>query len=951
MEKLAFLLVMLSGTVMSTWAGGVKDINYVEWTFVGDAITTCQTKTAFGCQPLPAPANDWVTLVNGWYYVEGSVSIQTLHVYDSDVHLILCDNCELRCTGGVKLEEGHKLTIYSQSESNNYVTEPATDGRLVVTNSYQNTAGIGSAKGTEMGSLVIHGGNIYVRGGQYGAGIGTGKADGSGPTVGSLDVYGGYINAIGGDSGAGIGGGPGAGSYRGRDGIIFTQYGGRVYARGGEYAAGVGGGGGWTLFGSNSDANGGGVGTVTVHGGSLHAVGGLQAAGIGSGSIGDFGSYPSLNDYDNDIVTIDGGYVRAEGGQEAAGIGGGQFVGGVHELNISGNATVEAIGGISGAGIGGGNASSGRVVNISGGTVTAKGGGMAAGIGGGYKGNDKADCYGGTVTITAGTVTAIVGDKCDATDRKGGCAIGRGASKSQHHIDLEGEVVPDKTKNTFITLADNRMVRYGDTNTASSSLTTVEAADRVKTCLWNNQVEISYCQHAEKSNYTISGDKHIAHCMNCNSAVEEDHVIESNGRCVCGKKGTYVAEPDVTFKVAIFLGTSDGVYPYSTIYVNTVMEGEPYVLPSLPQRLNGHQFMGWMVDNNSHAGETILLDDDETIKQPGESITISEFTYIYARYVLEPIEETWTWANDYSTATLRLTVGGYNTTEIITPTTYTDSDNEYHVASYYTYLGVFSHRHKYSFGSSVIIPIVSHQVNISRDDTDNYDVIEENSNKRVLQAKLSNASLYKDGNWNTLCLPFDVVLKDSPLEGAKVKTLESASFSNGTLTLNFSADQAEMKAGVPYLIKWENTSGVIDEAVFNNVIIKRATVPAVNDICSFYGFYAPVVLTAANNNVLYLGADNTLYWPGEAMTINSCRATFLLDDRLSVGKTAEARIVMNFNDDNEASGIYEPGAGTLLREAEDCAWYSLDGRKLAGEPTANGLYIHNGRKVAVNVHR
>ena len=28
-------------------------------------------------------------------------------------------------------------------------------------------------------------------------------------------------------------------------------------------------------------------------------------------------------------------------------------------------------------------------------------------------------------------------------------------------------------------------------------------------------------------------------------------------------------------------------------------------------------------------------------------------------------------------------------------------------------------------------------------------------------------------------------------------------------------------------------------------------------------------------------------------------------------------------------------------------WYMLDGRRLAGKPTAKGLYLHNGRKVMV----
>jgi hypothetical protein len=30
----------------------------------------------------------------------------------------------------------------------------------------------------------------------------------------------------------------------------------------------------------------------------------------------------------------------------------------------------------------------------------------------------------------------------------------------------------------------------------------------------------------------------------------------------------------------------------------------------------------------------------------------------------------------------------------------------------------------------------------------------------------------------------------------------------------------------------------------------------------------------------------------------------------------------------------------------DPAWYTIDGRRLSGEPTAPGIYIHHGKKVA-----
>jgi arabinogalactan endo-1,4-beta-galactosidase len=43
------------------------------------------------------------------------------------------------------------------------------------------------------------------------------------------------------------------------------------------------------------------------------------------------------------------------------------------------------------------------------------------------------------------------------------------------------------------------------------------------------------------------------------------------------------------------------------------------------------------------------------------------------------------------------------------------------------------------------------------------------------------------------------------------------------------------------------------------------------------------------------------------------------------------------------------GISTINREplTTDAAWYTLDGRRLTGQPTAKGIYIHNGKKLLV----
>ena len=50
---------------------------------------------------------------------------------------------------------------------------------------------------------------------------------------------------------------------------------------------------------------------------------------------------------------------------------------------------------------------------------------------------------------------------------------------------------------------------------------------------------------------------------------------------------------------------------------------------------------------------------------------------------------------------------------------------------------------------------------------------------------LTGRTLYKDGEWNTLCLPFDVTLSGSALDGAVPRPLSSAGIDGTTLSLQY----------------------------------------------------------------------------------------------------------------------------------------------------------------------
>ncbi len=214
---------------------------------------------------------------------------------------------------------------------------------------------------------------------------------------------------------------------------------------------------------------------------------------------------------------------------------------------------------------------------------------------------------------------------------------------------------------------------------------------------------------------------------------------------------------------------------------------------------------------------------------------------------------------------------------------------------------------------------------------------------------LSNRVFYKDEDWNTLCLPFDVDdFKDTPLEGAIVKTLVKASYdsSSSTLTLTFSSDNmTAIEAGVPYIVRWARgnniTSPEFSDVTFSNVSPNDKAI-TIDGIVSFKGSYDPKVFNGEDKSTLYLGEGNKLYYPNAGMTINACRAWFELQGDLTAGDIDGNGVNVLLDFDGESTGIKSIQNRTIAT-----GWYMLDGRQLEGKPSTKGIYIHNGKKVVV----
>lgn len=243
------------------------------------------------------------------------------------------------------------------------------------------------------------------------------------------------------------------------------------------------------------------------------------------------------------------------------------------------------------------------------------------------------------------------------------------------------------------------------------------------------------------------------------------------------------------------------------------------------------------------------------------------------------------------------------------------------------------------------------------ENTDNSTAIQ-NANGQMSEVTLSGRTLYKDGKWNTLCLPFNFsaeqIAAHKDFAGAKLMELNTDGkngfdATDGTLYLAFKEATA-INAGVPYLVKWDAAGADFTSPVFFGVTINATASTTVSDyddelaVVQMKGCYSPVSVVADDKSILFMGGDNTLYYSAENRSIRSCRAYFSVP-YINQTPGAKARaFVLNF-DDEEATGILEISADS--KEKKDDAWYSLAGVRLSGKPTQRGMYINKGNKVII----
>ena len=885
------------------------------------------------------------------------------------------------------------------------------------------SAGLGGGWMQRSCKLTMYSGNVEAYGGSDAPGIGNGcfnllySKDYLGEDTGWTKIYGGGVIAYGGWCGAGIGGG--AGRHVGKI-EIFGENLTFVEAYGGDYGAGIGGG----AEGEGSKKDGTNTG-IFIHGGSVFAYGGLEAAGIGGGGAGEDAGFAGEDGGD---ITITGGYVKAYGGEGGAGIGGG-YEAGLRNLTISGG-NVEAIGGekrlTGGAGIGGGAEAAIRsaTVNISGGTVTARGSDDAAGIGFGSEilttitssnlyltvsggtvyayGNGEGAgiggggnvAKGGSFTITGGTVIAQAGSDCDGEKPSKGSAIGCG-----YDISDKG----NESKCGTFSIGEGVMMHAGSSSSDNRQFTYDERRDG---CVWRSYVKLEPCTDHHFSYKVIDETYHAKKCDYCGYTEKNIHDYATGSsvfECVCGYLlgSNYKCEvrlyrknegTDVTYNTEPYDSETN---PGGYITLDKFMYSE-FELPECEQESFEAIFDGWQVLDGFDLPASCIEGDGETIFKEGRAYTVpmKHKVYLCARYKYTYDEQDWIWnrvpgSSPAVYTDAKVILKNNITDEIVTvpATSFTktslledivEEDGQDPVYSYsYFYIATAPYE---GVDHVDIMEVVVDNIFFLTEEDDNIEIITLKKDVANQNVMLEDRVFYKDGTWNTLCLPFAVDnFTGTPLEGATVKTLTEATFdkSSATLTLTFGGNLSAIEAGKPYIVKWEKPSPYVpydgnnEETTTDlvNPTFKGVTVTVTEagrvsgNAADFVGQFAPKIFTVANNTVLYMGSDNKLYFPKPTTVIsdddeqtkifkypyiNAQRAYFQLERSIVAGdpdsdESQVRAIVLNFDD--EMTDI-DNGQWSTVNGQSD-TWYDLSGRKLSKKPTVKGVYINNGRKVVI----
>lgn len=184
--------------------------------------------------------------------------------------------------------------------------------------------------------------------------------------------------------------------------------------------------------------------------------------------------------------------------------------------------------------------------------------------------------------------------------------------------------------------------------------------------------------------------------------------------------------------------------------------------------------------------------------------------------------------------------------------------------------------------------------------------------------------------WNTLCLPFDIFCFSDIVSSAKLA--EFTGYNAGDNSLEFTSVK-DLQGGVPYLVFPVED---VDEIAVQGANIKSGLSPIVFGTYEMVGIYEPTTLYAGDTSVLFLGENNTLYYPNVTNELKGFRAYFQTMD-------------------SQPANIFVDGVmtnittATIDGESSDGPIYNIGGQMVCTSKgkLPKGVYVKSGKKMVI----
>lgn len=388
---------------------------------------------------------------------------------------------------------------------------------------------------------------------------------------------------------------------------------------------------------------------------------------------------------------------------------------------------------------------------INGGTINATGWTNSAGIGGSYSNTGSAGSEkGGSVTINGGTVNATGGY----------CAPGIGGSKTSTKGSSEGYGITLTINGGKVTARKGTVAEYAIGPGYNGKKT-----DYTITVGWTNADDFIDHDGLHTSPSFATGKKFARSGETTNITPYEFRT-----------SGKYVPGATVTFDA----NGGSSVSTQSVAFGSTASE------PTAPTR-TGYAFTGWTKGGVAYDFST-AVNEDITLVAQWEKQAVVTFN-----------------SNGGTDVATQYVTKGLTASEPTAPT-----------RDGYNFRGWTLGGVAYDFSTAVNddITLVAQWSAITTltlgNMTDNEaDIATAGATGDIYNVTLSGRTIYVDGDWNTLTLPFSLTAAEiaaSPLAELTIKELNGSTSGldgNGKLTLNF-ANATEIEAGKPYIARWKS---------------------------------------------------------------------------------------------------------------------------------------------------